>query len=229
MLLIEPARLYRDALAAQLRSCDWVAELRTAATPAEAIPSIRTATTDLVLMSMAGSTAMNDLAAIRNDAPTATVIAILVTETDDQIVGCAELGVSGILPKSGAFTDLETMVAEVARGEAACSARVTEALLRRVSALAEQRAVQAPAGCPRLTSREREVLELIDQGLSNKRIARHLGIEIRTVKNHVHNLLQKLQVQRRGEAAARLHSAGVPTRGVSRDPPWGPVSVRKRI
>ena len=60
-------------------------------------------------------------------------------------------------------------------------------------------------GC--LTRREREVLTLIELGWSNKQIAQNLCIEVRTVKNHVHNLLEKLRVTRRGEAAARVRSA----------------------
>jgi DNA-binding NarL/FixJ family response regulator len=57
-------------------------------------------------------------------------------------------------------------------------------------------------GVPRLTARERQVVELIDQGLTNKEIARHLGIELSTAKNHVHNILEKLEVRRRSQAAA---------------------------
>ena len=88
-------------------------------------------------------------------------------------------------------------------------------LLRRVAALAAVHGGELPRG--RLTSREREIVRLIDQGLSNKEIARDLGIEVATVKNHVHNILEKLQVHRRGEAAARVR--GIGSRRVS-----GPVT-----
>ena len=88
---------------------------------------------------------------------------------------------------------------------------MTASLLRRVAALAAGNG----GGLPRaqLTSREREIVGLIDRGLSNKEIARDLGIEVATVKNHVHNILEKLQVHRRGEAAARVR--GIATRRVS--------------
>jgi DNA-binding NarL/FixJ family response regulator len=62
---------------------------------------------------------------------------------------------------------------------------------------------------PRLTAREREIIELIDEGLSNKEIARALSIEVPTVKNHVHHVLEKLGASRRGQAAARLRHSGV--------------------
>jgi DNA-binding NarL/FixJ family response regulator len=85
---------------------------------------------------------------------------------------------------------------------------VVGSLWRRISALA---ATQGPLVQPvELTRREREIVRLIDQDLSNKEIACHLGVEVATVKNHVHNLLEKLGVHRRTEAArlfARLLAA----------------------
>ena len=58
-----------------------------------------------------------------------------------------------------------------------------------------------------LTRRERQIVGLIDQGLSNKEIASRLCIELPTVKNHVHNILEKLHVRRRGEAVARIRES----------------------
>jgi len=100
------------------------------------------------------------------------------------------------------------------RGEAVCSPRVAGALLRRIAALAtDGRSDRVPA---HLTKREREIMGLIDEGLSNKEIAKRLRIEVATVKNHVHNILEKLQVHRRGEAAARVRAA-LPRRAVGSD------------
>ena len=56
-----------------------------------------------------------------------------------------------------------------------------------------------------LTQREREIVPLVEQGLSNKEIARRLSVGTATVKNHVHNILEKLQICRRGQVAARMH------------------------
>jgi len=95
-----------------------------------------------------------------------------------------------------------------------CSPRVAGALLRRIAALAtDGRSDRVPA---HLTNREREIMGLIDEGLSNKEIAKRLRIEVATVKNHVHNILEKLQVHRRGEAAARVRAA-LPRRAVGSD------------
>src|SRR5439155_827652 len=120
--------------------------------------------------------------------------------------------------REASIDDLVTVIESVARGEAICSPRVAAGLLRRVAALAAGHGGDLPRA--QLTNREREIVRLIDNGLSNKEIARALGIEVATVKNHVHNILEKLQVHRRGEAAARV-------RGTSRGRMSGQVGWRR--
>jgi two-component system, NarL family, nitrate/nitrite response regulator NarL len=88
----------------------------------------------------------------------------------------------------------------VADGGGRCSAQATAALVRRLTVLADRRRPEARRAA--LTPREREIVMLIDRGMSNKQIARELHIELATVKNHVHSVLEKLHVERRGAAAA---------------------------
>jgi DNA-binding NarL/FixJ family response regulator len=98
-----------------------------------------------------------------------------------------------------------TAVLRAVKGEAVCPPRIAAGLFRRVAALSsassDQASLQSEA---RLTAREAEVLALIDDGLSNKQISRRLYIEVPTVKNHVHSILDKLGARSRGEAAARV-------------------------
>ena len=117
--------------------------------------------------------------------------------------------------------DLTSTIISVTRGELLCSPRVAATLLRRVGALAN--GARAPHALRGLTFREREVLDLIDGGLSNKEIAVRLHIEVATVKNHVHNLLEKLHVTSRAQAAAQL---GPRTSGHRRRPTVTSVSAR---
>ncbi|HEX7241600.1 MAG TPA: response regulator transcription factor, partial [Longimicrobiaceae bacterium] len=124
-----------------------------------------------------------------------------IVETEDVVLACAEAGVSGYVSRGASLDDLVGALRSVARGELVCSPHIAGSLFRRVAALSERREA-SPAAV--LTPREREILGLIDQGLSNKEISRRLRIELSTVKNHVHNLLEKLQVSRRGAAAACL-------------------------
>ena len=107
-----------------------------------------------------------------------------------------------MLRADASVDDLVDAIRKALRGEVICSARVTGLLFQRVAALSE--ATQAPSNMRPLTRRECEIAKLVNKGMSNKEIARSLRIASATVKNHVHNILEKLQVSRRGAAAAIL-------------------------
>jgi len=137
-------------------------------------------------------------------APDAAVVATAVAETDGEIAACAEAGVAGFVTRDQSFPEAVHVLKSVFCGESPCSPRTAAALLRRVAVLSAQR---EPPGPPDgLTSRERQVAGLIARGRSNKEIARELCIEVSTVKNHVHHMLEKLGVRGREEAAARVRS-----------------------
>ena len=117
--------------------------------------------------------------------------------------------------REGSLDDLRRAIDSVARGESIVSPKMAASLLRRVSTLAADRA--APPAIEELTVREREIVGLIEQGLANKQIAARLNIELATVKNHVHRILEKLDVTRRGEIAARLRHQGTSSSGFQLD------------
>jgi two-component system nitrate/nitrite response regulator NarL len=131
--------------------------------------------------------------------PETAIVAVATSEDEDQIVPWAEAGVSALVSRQASVDDLIRTVETAARGETLCSPRVAAALLRRVAALANDRP-------PVLTTREQEIVRLIDLGLSNKEIASRLHIELATVKNHVHHILTKLNASRRGQAAAMVRN-----------------------
>ena len=136
--------------------------------------------------------------------PKAKSIALGVAESPELIVTCAEAGLRGYVPPGASADDLITTVVRVAQGELVCSPPVAAALMKRVSSLAHSVHGAAFRGT---TPREREILELVALGLTNRAIADQLGIELSTVKTHVHNLLEKLGVERRGEAALLAHQS----------------------
>jgi DNA-binding NarL/FixJ family response regulator len=131
-----------------------------------------------------------------------------VEDLDLEVLACAEAGVSAYVPSDASMNDLVAAIENLKRGELHCPPRVAASLFRHVASLANK--VRHRSGAAALTRREREVLALIDAGLSNKEIAVRLHIETSTVKNHVHNLLEKVQATSRTQAAARLRmqSAG---------------------
>lgn len=203
ILLVDDVALSREALAAQLREQEWADEVRTAGDVDGAVEALTDPQEWLLLVNLASVNGLRVLRLLRTALPSARAIAIAVRDDGDEGVACARAGVAGIVLRGATLTDLAATVDGVARGEAVCPPSVVQALIRHL-------AVAEPADDGRLTSREREVLLLIDEGLTNKEIAHRLGIEVRTVKNHVHNVLEKLRVRHRAEAAARLRAARVP-------------------
>jgi DNA-binding NarL/FixJ family response regulator len=110
---------------------------------------------------------------------------------------------------------LANAIESAAHGELRCNPKIAAVLVQRLSSLSAPSA-QGP-NLTLLTSREREIATLIEQGLSNKQIACQLHIEIATVKNHVHNILDKLRVTTRGEVGAQLRRT-VPRRSLRPTP-----------
>jgi DNA-binding NarL/FixJ family response regulator len=129
------------------------------------------------------------------------ILALGVPDEEDDVIACAEAGVAGYVMREDSLDALVVAIESVVRDEMLCSPRAAAALMRRVRVLSAER--QEALG-QKLTRRELEIVALIDEGLSNKAIAQRLCIELATVKNHVHNILEKLDVSRRAEAAARV-------------------------
>ena len=161
---------------------------------------------DVVLLDSALPNSLESVRAIRRQAGEVKVVALGLPEFDGAIIQCAEAGVAGYVTREGSRAELVATIRSVARGEALCSPRVAASLLQHVAALAAERPREPPHG---LTARELQIVELIDEGLSNKQIAGRLYIEVPTVKSHVHSILEKLGVRRRGEAVARLRAVSL--------------------
>jgi len=168
---------------------------------------------DIVLVDFAMPEAATIVAEIRRRTPSVKVVAITLGETEAEVIQLAEAGVAGYVLPDGSLDDLIIAVESAVRGELYCPPRVAFTLLRRVGAIAlgsvtasKEQAALSPVH--ELTGREREILQLVDQGMSNKQIARHLGIEVATAKNHVHNILQKLHVHRRIDASSWYRQGG---------------------
>jgi DNA-binding NarL/FixJ family response regulator len=203
VLVVSEIRLYREGIAAFLARTSLNAA-GAAANLGEAADLAARLAPDVVLVDMATADALDVVRRVRAAAPAAKVVALTVSELESDVVECAEAGVSGYVTRDGSLDDLVAAIRSAARGEVVCSPQLAGVLLRRVTTLAAEREPQTSMAA--LTSREREVAALMDEGLSNKQIAQQLSIEVTTVKNHVHNILEKLRVKRRGEAVARLRT-----------------------
>ncbi|HEU0300159.1 MAG TPA: response regulator transcription factor [Longimicrobium sp.] len=198
-------RLYRDGLAHSLG-----AVMQVVAQTADAQATLREArrlAPDVVLLDVSLGDALALVHALAEAAPGVRVVAFAVDDAhDQQVLACAEAGVAGWVGRDASAEEVVDAVLRAARGELLCSARTAALLTRRLAALARERRAPAPAPV-QLTPREAQIGELLSRGLSNKHIARTLGLRLATVKNHVHNILEKLEVHTRGEAGARLRDS----------------------
>ncbi len=138
----------------------------------------------------------------------ATKVLILgLTESKEEVLHYVEAGAAGYVLQDDSVDALLTKLRSTYAGAAVVSPEIAGALLTRVAELAQEpdRVEAAPAVQIELTAREREILRLIGQGLTNQQIAAQLTLEVGTVKNHVHRILHKLHVSDRQSAAAYLN------------------------
>ncbi|HWO47101.1 MAG TPA: response regulator transcription factor [Solirubrobacterales bacterium] len=196
--LVSDVRLNREGIAALLAGRDGI-EVTVTDLGWEA----RDGEADVIVIDASAEAGMR---AIRStvDTSTAPVVVFAAPEGDEEVIELAELGVIGFVDREGDLGELVTGIERAAREEASFSPRVGTALLRRINSVGP-RPRSSEMGV--LTMREREVVHLVAEGLTNKEIAQRLCIEVATVKNHVHNILGKLEVDGRSEAVARLQIA----------------------
>jgi DNA-binding NarL/FixJ family response regulator len=155
---------------------------------------------NVLLLDVARPSSLDLCRQLRQVLPDVKIVAFAVAEVDREIIACAEAGVSGFVSRKGSIQELVAAVHRAARHELLCSPRTAALLFSRVAVLSPTSGTAVSQNI--LTRREREIVALIEKGLSNKEIAHVLRIGHATVKNHVHSILAKLQVRRRGEAAA---------------------------
>jgi DNA-binding NarL/FixJ family response regulator len=206
VLIVIDVRLYREGLAATLRDHERLTVVATAADRAAALDAAREAKPDLVIVDVALADALELMRELRGETPTIRLVAFAVEDDVSAILDCAEAGAAGFVTANASIEELVIALERVYEGELACSPRMAAELLR--SAVARKEPPPPPAPAPNgLTSRERQVLGCLQQGLSNKEIAASMCIAEATVKNHVHRLLEKLQVSSRWRAAAYVERA----------------------
>lgn len=178
-------------------------------TPQDALVKISNEDVDMVLV----STHLPDDGALRLTSKmtdidsSLKVLALGVSEKKERVLQFVEAGASGYVRKDDSVDDLIKAIRAANKDQAKVSPKIAAALMTRVTELTDLLTV-VESGMPEdysdLTPRELEILELIANGYSNQKIANRLFIEVGTVKNHVHNILNKLDVSTREDAAAYL-------------------------
>ena len=207
LLILVRVRLYREGLARALGASSRIGVLGTAADVDRGLAGVLQLRPAVALVDLDATDRLRFARACARAAPAVSILALTVSDTDEELLAVAQAGISGYVTHDSSLDQLIGAVESAARGELLCSPRVAAGLMRQVGTLARRSVPVGPE--TRLTARELEILELIDEGLSNKEIARELYIELPTVKNHVHNILEKLSVGRRAQAAAKLREHGL--------------------
>ena len=161
----------------------------------------------MVLLDAAFPNGLEALKAIRAADSSARVVVFALSETEENIVAWARAGSAGYIPTTAALREAVQFIESIDRGEQICSAAIASRLMRRIGSLPNSGFDNCDSRlAASLTGREHQIIGMIAEGLSNKEIVRRLNIELSTTKSHVHNLLQKLGLERRGQIAYWAHT-----------------------
>jgi DNA-binding NarL/FixJ family response regulator len=210
LVLIDDNRLLREGLAALIHSQPGFKVLVASADVAEALQKAREAKPDVVLVDfgLEDHDSLSLTATVHQEIPDARIIVMGLLPLMEDVGNYVRAGASGFIMKDASFDDFFATIRAVAGGAEVLPQALTNSLftqiVRNVAMGSKTKVFEAVT----LTIREREVIELLGEGLSNKEIAARLHIAVHTVKSHVHNVLEKLALRSRLEVAAFSHAGG---------------------
>jgi two-component system, NarL family, nitrate/nitrite response regulator NarL len=203
VVVASDVRLYSEGLAlvfaADRRLCVSVV----AATAQRAMLCCAESGADAMLLDANMRGARDVLESLRHGTTRMPTVIFGVPELDEDLMDFIEAGAAMFVSRDVGSDDLILAVLSSIRGEGMLSVSSVVDVVNRLAKRARSGPIVGTIGSP-LTSRETELASLLDEGLSNKEIAQRLQISVATVKNHVHRILEKLHVERRGQAVSRL-------------------------
>jgi DNA-binding NarL/FixJ family response regulator len=210
-MVVDDEALVRAGLRAILQAADDLEVLAEAADGEEALALARRHALDVVLMDVRmpgvdGLTATRRLTSL----PSPPRVLVLTTfDLDEYVFGALELGAAGFLLKDTPPRELMQAVRVVAAGDAMLSPSITQRVISHFVGRSMTRTERARRALQALTERERQVLRMVGQGLSNAQIGDRLAMSEATVKAHVSHILLKLEVDNRVQAAILVHEAAL--------------------
>jgi two-component system nitrate/nitrite response regulator NarL len=213
VLLVDDTALFRTAIAALIDAQDGLQVAGEASNGLEAVEKARALKPDVIVMDveMPVMDGVQATRLIREQVPGAKIVMLTVSEADDHLLDAIRFGAQGYLLKDLRPAELFSMVQAAMRNESPLSPAIAKRLLGQIrdGAMPASVTTTSASETPALTRRELEVLQLVADGLSNKEIATTLFITEGTVKNHIHNALEKLQLENRTQAAAYIVRQGL--------------------
>lgn len=207
--IVSDIRLYREGVSRILNEVDYIKINGVSSNDKETVDLLTVNSVDLVLIDMRIPDSHSSVASIIENYPDTKIIVIAVPEDDDNYLFCVESGVTGYLSKESSIEELVNAVKTVGDGGTYCSSLITEYIVRCVrnkkcGTKIKDARVNDPGHINNLTQREKQIVKYLAAGMSNKKIAKTLTIELSTVKNHVHNILIKMGVDSRTQVAYML-------------------------
>jgi DNA-binding NarL/FixJ family response regulator len=208
ILIADDHTLFRNGLVALFNSIGDTVVTGEAASGEEAIAKAAELQPDVVLMDiqMPGVNGIEATRRIVHTSPHIGVIMVTMFEDNDSVFAAMRAGARGYILKGADQEEMLRTIRAVARGEALFGPAIAQRLMHFFAAPVT---VSAPELFPELTERERDVLNLVAQGLNNAEIAQRLTVSLKTVRNHVSNIFSKLQVAGRAQAIVRARNAGL--------------------
>lgn len=192
-------RIYREGITQLLDNYADFEVISATSNVAETFELCSTVSPQILLLDATLPDSLSSIRRIREDFPDIKIILMSMQACRNEMARFAGEGVQEFVTREDSIDDLYQTIRAAMKNGFWCSSRVAKILLNQE--LTPPQMTNLPTDSP-LTRQQVNVLELLESGISNKEIARRLHIETATVKNHVHNILQKLQVNSRGEAAA---------------------------
>jgi DNA-binding NarL/FixJ family response regulator len=208
VLIADDHPLFREGMRGRLDRVADVAVVGEAASGDEAVELAHKLEPDVILMDikMPGLNGIEATREIQRANPQIGILVLTMFEDDDSVFAAMRAGAKGYLLKDSGGEGVVHAIRAVASGEAVFGPGVAERIIGFFSA---PRTAAPQRAFPELTEREEEVLSLVAQGKSNREIARQLFVSLKTVRNHVSNILLKLQVADRAQAVIRARDAGM--------------------
>jgi DNA-binding NarL/FixJ family response regulator len=209
VLIVDDHPVFRDGLAGLLATLPDIEITGTTGTAEEALTALAQNPPDVVLMdiNLPGTSGVEATRRAAQIAPSTAVLIVSMVDDDDSVFAALTAGARGYVLKGATAGEITAALRTVAAGGAVFGAGIASRLLARTPADLRRTAAPSPED---LTGREREVLDLLAGGASNRHIARSLGISLKTVQNHVSHILDKLQATDRTQAALRARGLAPP-------------------
>ena len=203
VLLADDHQLFREGLANILNAQPDFEVVGEASDGLEVLVKARKLTPDLILMDvgMPGCDGVEATQRVKQELADVVIVMLTVRDEDEKLFEAIKSGAQGYLLKSIRSRELLSMLRGAVRGEAAITPTLGGRMLEEFRRLSQQARKLPKEDVPSLTRREQEVLSLVAQGASDQEIAQALTISIHTVKSHMRNILSKLHLGQRHEAA----------------------------